>query len=156
MKDYQLGRLESTSSSSTSGLLTAIVITLIIGGTIGFVAGYVVSRQQYKGVAGSAASSEYDTHSLGRSRLTRHDGVAKAVLAQQTPPPSSHTPLPLYATLPRHSHQATIRTTDANYVLPSAVLPYHAATLNYEKNLMTTSLNNGTLPKDYKVKKVYL
>ena len=116
----------------------AIVVTLAIASTIGFGVGYKLSKWKTlsDAASSSAASSDYDTHSFGRSRLTKHDGSALKHLDAFGSPPltaklKDQGPMSLVLTLPR----------ETNYNKP-------------EKNLLT--LNNGTLPKDYKVKKVYL
>lgn len=127
---------------SAEGMAIAVVVTLALASTVGFVLGYRLSRWR-TGVDGasSTSGSDYDAHSLARSRLTHHDGAGKHHLDLYSnhhhPPPSSEKmkdAVSLVLTLP----DGTTTT----------------GTGKTEKNLLT--LNNGTLPKDYKVKKVYL
>lgn len=61
----------------------AVVATLALALSLGFLLGlrFTSIRAYYDGNGGSSSTSsasDYDTHALGLSRLTRHDAAAKA------------------------------------------------------------------------------
>lgn len=150
-----------TGQYSTQSLTVAIILTLAIASAIGFFVGFRVSRWKHTnehhhvGASSSSSSgsaSEYDT--FGRARLTRHDslnvnGGGGVIIGHNggTSTKIDH----VYGVSPKMDAMSLVLT-----------LPNHGdsgrsgfATPKGEKSLLTT-LNNGTLPKDYKVKKVYL
>lgn len=132
---------------SAQSLAVAIVVTLAVASSIGFVIGYRLSRWKLaqEHPAGSMSSgSDYDAHSYGRSRLTRHDSLGTAANAKII---SDH----VYGSSPKMDAVSLVLTLPPGSVSGCSGMN----TPKTEKNLLAT-LNNGTLPKDYKVKKVYL
>ena len=135
---------------SAQSLAVAIVVTLAVASAVGFLVGYRLSKWKLaqkalrRGRCSSSSASDYESHLFAR-RLTRQDSLGTTANAKMI---SDH----VYGSSPRMDAVSLVLT-----LPPGSVSAGSGVTtpIKTEKNLVTT-LNNGTLPKDYKVKKVYL
>lgn len=103
-------------------MAVAVVVTLTIATTVGFLLGYRLARWK-----SMEHQNDYDSSTYNKSRSTNH--------------------LDIY----NHHHPSSKLNDNHNHHIN---LMLTLPDCKNEKNLLT--LNNGTLPKDYKVKKVYL
>jgi hypothetical protein len=145
----------ATGQYTTQSLTVAIILTLAIASAIGFFVGFRVSRLKLanehhaSSSSSSGSASEYDT--FGRARLTRHDSLnvnAGGIIGGGNGGTSTKIDH-VYGVSPKMDAVSLVLT------LPHGGGGSGLTTPKTEKNLLAT-LNNGTLPKDYKVKKVYL
>lgn len=135
---------------TTNHLVVACILCICLSGVIGALIGYRFSRtrtlaEQHHS-SSSTSGSDYDSY--GRARLTRHDSLTAASAKMEH----------IYGVAP---HQKT--SVDAMSMVmaipPTMTLSQTASgvtTPSRDKNAIMTSLNQSTLPRDYKVKKVYL
>ncbi|GMT29583.1 hypothetical protein PFISCL1PPCAC_20880 [Pristionchus fissidentatus] len=155
----RLGSTElPTSSPPYTGqtIALACLVCVILASVCGFFVGFrIASARRLVDAHHSASStsgSDYD--SFGRARLTRHDSLTAASVKLD--------PHVIYGgggggTMSKHSVDAT------SLVIPAAMsMSHHGGSSGTttpggrDRNALMTSLNNTTLPRDYKVKKVYL
>uniref|UniRef100_A0A7I5E6J7 Semaphorin-1A n=1 Tax=Haemonchus contortus TaxID=6289 RepID=A0A7I5E6J7_HAECO len=131
---------------SPESLFLACGLSALIALVIGSFVTYRVTRARVLAEAHHSASStsgsDYD--SFGRARLTRHDSLTTAAKIEHVygAPPKSVDASSLVLTMP-----------------PAMTMSQHGSGINTpsrDKNAIMTSINQNTLPRDYKVKKVYL
>ncbi|VDO81658.1 unnamed protein product [Haemonchus placei] len=128
---------------SPESLFLACGLSALIALVIGSFVTYRVTRARVLAEAHHSASStsgsDYD--SFGRARLTRHDSLTTAGRGLRGFVPSVDASS-LVLTMP-----------------PAMTMSQHGSGINTpsrDKNAIMTSINQNTLPRDYKVKKVYL
>ncbi|CAD6184957.1 unnamed protein product [Caenorhabditis auriculariae] len=136
-------------------LLLAVLLAAVISGVVGVFIGFRFSRwltaSEAHRSASSTSGSDYD--SFGRARLTRHDSLTTAskidhaYIGQQPKASMDATSLVLSMNQSVHQphHPMSISQHGSGINTPSR-----------DKNAILTSINQNTLPRDYKVKKVYL
>ncbi|PAV62326.1 hypothetical protein WR25_12440 isoform D [Diploscapter pachys] len=156
--DMPSGRVERQGSAySAQSLLLGCVLCITITGLAAFLVGYRVAicRRGLSDVPHSAASSSGSDYSFGRARLTRHDSLTAC--AKLDP----------YAGVPqqKQSVDATSLVLSMSHHISQAPSSHQAMsqsqhasgfTTPRDRNAILTSLHQSTLPRDYKVKKVYL
>uniref|UniRef100_A0A0K0F6M3 Semaphorin-1A (projected from Caenorhabditis elegans ortholog smp-1) n=1 Tax=Strongyloides venezuelensis TaxID=75913 RepID=A0A0K0F6M3_STRVS len=143
-----------TGGYSFSNILIVGIITFIIAIIFGFVVGYHVSQRQDKtnyqtqhssGSSSGGSSSDYDSY--GRARLTKHDGLSGSKIDHvYSSGPGSKNMDAVSLILNMNQNAAAMPMLGTYTQVQSG-----ATTPRIEKNVM-----NCTLPRDYKVKKVYL
>ncbi|CAJ0573816.1 unnamed protein product, partial [Mesorhabditis spiculigera] len=133
-------------------LVIACILCFVLAGALGLLIGYRFSRSQalenQHHSSSSSSGSDYDSFGRQTARLTRHDSLTTTNKVEQIYglPPQKHSVdatslvLSMHPTMTvSHSQAASGATTPAR-----------------DRNAVLTSLNQCTLPRDYKVKKVYL
>ncbi len=109
-------------------------------------AGYRISRWRFANTGvqhhSNSSTSGSDYESYGRARLTRHDSLGATAKIDHVYGTSPHTKMDAVS-LVMNLPASSISNGGSGITTPRT-----------EKNLLTSL--NGTLPKDYKVKKVYL
>lgn len=90
--------------------------------------------------------SDYDSY--GRARLTRHDSLTTAKIEHVYGTTPSKDAVSLVLTMPQNGTalMSSLSNGGSGVVTPK---------ISTERNMLA-SLSNSTLPRDYKVKKVYL
>ncbi|VDK80297.1 unnamed protein product [Litomosoides sigmodontis] len=142
---------EKASNFGSERLVIAVLTTMIIASACGFLAGYRLSRWKLlqDGQPHSSSSSTGSYDSYGRARLTRHDSLAGAKLEHvYGAGPGKDAAVSLVSAMPQNG---TLFLKRASNINPA----FATGKVSAEKNYITC-LNNSTLPRDYKVKKVYL
>ncbi|CAB3410909.1 unnamed protein product [Caenorhabditis bovis] len=126
-------------------VIIASLISLIVGVLIGVRATRWATSSDAHRSASSTSGSDYD--SFGRARLTRHDSLTTATKIEHAYGPPSKT-----------SIDATSLVMPMNAAHPMSISQHGSGinTPSRDKNAIVTSINQNTLPRDYKVKKVYL
>ncbi|KAL3999131.1 Sema domain family protein [Acanthocheilonema viteae] len=141
---------EKGNNLSSERLVIAVLITMAIASSCGFFAGYRLSRWRLiqDGQPHSSTSSTGSYDSYGRARLTRHDSLAGAKLEHVYGAGPGKDTVSLVSGIPQSGPLFSNSGININsgFATPK---------LSAEKNYITY-LNNSTLPRDYKVKKVYL
>uniref|UniRef100_A0A0N5A1Z5 Sema domain-containing protein n=1 Tax=Parastrongyloides trichosuri TaxID=131310 RepID=A0A0N5A1Z5_PARTI len=142
------------SGYSISNIVIIFIGTFIVATIIGFAVGYHVSQRQTKGTYNSqhssvsssgGSSSDYDSY--GRARLTKHDGLAGSKVEHiYSCGPGTKNMDAVSLMLSMNQNAAAVPMLGTYTQVHSG-----ATTPRIEKNIM-----NCTLPRDYKVKKVYL
>ncbi|EGT38378.1 hypothetical protein CAEBREN_28508 [Caenorhabditis brenneri] len=135
-------------STITVVLVAAVasLISLIIGAFIGIRVNRWAATSEPHRSASSTSGSDYD--SFGRARLTRHDSLTTATKVDHGFVPQS-----------KQSMDATSLVMSMNATHHPMSMSQHGSGINTpsrDKNAIVTSINQNTLPRDYKVKKVYL
>ena len=165
---------------SAASMSLAVIITLALALSLGFLLGFRISswrKATHPDGSSTSSGSDYESHWLGLSRLSRHDATAKRHKELYSHPPSAsihraesiRQPLestrgtPLVVALPAAGAATLGRrplpslSTSLHLPAPQHHLPPPPAlSASYHEKNNLLSLNNGTLPKDYRVKKVYL
>ncbi|CAI2293020.1 unnamed protein product [Caenorhabditis sp. 36 PRJEB53466] len=134
-------------STMTVILVAAVasLISLIVGAFIGIrINRWAVTSEPHRS-ASSTSGSDYD--SFGRARLTRHDSLTTAAKVDHGFVPQS-----------KQSMDATslVMSMNATHAMSMSQHGSGINTPSRDKNAIVTSINQNTLPRDYKVKKVYL
>uniref|UniRef100_A0A158Q795 Sema domain-containing protein n=1 Tax=Elaeophora elaphi TaxID=1147741 RepID=A0A158Q795_9BILA len=141
---------EKANHFASERLVIAVLITMAIASACGFFAGYRLSRWRLvqDGHPHSSTFSTGSYDSYGRARLTRHDSLAGAKLEHVYGAGPGKDAVSLVSGLPQNG---------TPFLNPGSNVNSGFATpkLSVEKNYITC-LHNSTLPRDYKVKKVYL
>lgn len=161
---------EKASNFGSERLVIAVLTTMIIASVCGFLVGYRLSRwrlvQDGQPHSSSSSTGSYPSlhviftnrrihffylgsyDSYGRARLTRHDSLAGAKLEHVYGAGPGKDAVSLVSAIPQNGTLFLNRGSNVNsgFATPK---------LSAEKNFITC-LNNSTLPRDYKVKKVYL
>ncbi|CAI4221806.1 unnamed protein product [Auanema sp. JU1783] len=136
------------SSFSNQNLILACVLSttvaLLIGGLIGLQLGKARALSDQHHSASSTSGSDYDSY--GRARLTRHDSLTTSAKMEH-----------VYGA----QQKASMDATSMVLTMPGGgmSISQHGSGINTpsrDKNAIMTSINQNTLPRDYKVKKVYL
>ncbi|VDM94893.1 unnamed protein product [Thelazia callipaeda] len=141
---------EIKSNFGMERLVIAVLITMAVASAGGFLAGYRLSRWRF--IQGSqhhsSTSSTGSYDSYGRIRLARHDSLVGSKLDHVYSAGLGKDTISLVSGVPQNG---------IPFLSPPSNLNSGFATpkLSHEKNFVTC-LNNSTLPRDYKVKKVYL
>nr|CRZ25455.1 BMA-SMP-1 [Brugia malayi] len=141
---------EKANNSGSERLVIAVLITMAIASACGFFAGYRFSkwRSVQDGQHRSPGSSTGSYDSYGRARLTRHDSLAGAKLEHVYGTGPGKDTVSLASGVPQNGTPFLNFGSNVNSGFVTPKFPT-------EKNFVTY-LNNSTLPRDYKVKKVYL
>ncbi|CAI5439518.1 unnamed protein product [Caenorhabditis angaria] len=131
-------------------VLIASIVSLIFGAFVGArITQWATTNDPHRS-ASSTSGSDYD--SFGRARLTRHDSLTTATkIDHNFVPPSKNS-------IDATSMILSMNNTTSNHH-PIMSLSQHGSGINTpsrDKNAIVTSINQNTLPRDYKVKKVYL
>ncbi|CAJ0930488.1 unnamed protein product, partial [Mesorhabditis belari] len=137
---------------TTNHLVIACISCVVLAGAVGVLIGYRISRARALADAhhssSSTSGSDYDSFGRQTARLTRHDSLTTTNKVEQ-----------IYGIPPqKHSVDATSLVLSMH---PAMTMSHSGAasgltTPSRDRNAVLTSLNNCTLPRDYKVKKVYL
>uniref|UniRef100_F1KUC0 Semaphorin-1A n=1 Tax=Ascaris suum TaxID=6253 RepID=F1KUC0_ASCSU len=146
-----IGSDQQPTQFTTQALLLAVLITLAVASAGGFFVGYRISRWRLlqdgrHHSSGSSTGSDYDSY--GRARLTRHDSLTTAKIEHVYGTTPSKDAVSLVLTMPQNGTalMSSLSNGGSGVVTPK---------ISTERNMLA-SLSNSTLPRDYKVKKVYL
>ncbi|CAD5211235.1 unnamed protein product [Bursaphelenchus xylophilus] len=158
------GLSNSTTDSASFTVTMTIIAAIMCASLVGFLIGYRISKyraaQQLGSPVGSSNGSDCDSY--GRARLTRHDSLIMQHKATVASAPGEH----IYSSAPVSRGGADTVSLVFNASLHGNHMPVMTSISNggsglqtprhAERNLMLGQSMGATLPRDYRVRKVYL